>query len=728
MNIKIQKINTHTQLWGLLGPLLIACTLFIVVLRSSAFSWGLPLVAVCGLVLCYKWRWRGVLASLLLLAGVSTQHLIGHSAADWLWTVTLALSIAAAFVVTALTLEEAHHAWEVLSKDAENHRQAIAQVKDSLVSAQNQFQIDRQELLTRLEHAKDELRAREGKLQSSTRLIDIVRDELTVMHEERGKLLEELFQMRQQAAANGDSPMNLAANNHELQARTLTELSQKLVLRDEEIHQLNSQIEAVLMEQRLARQQIATDAAEMAALRQQQKVADMHMANSQAEQMRQRATINELGSHIDMLKMEKELLEASLSGLQSELEHLGKQKQQQAQSTEAYQASLQSLQTLADKYAAELHREQASVKTLKSDFEIKEQSLKQQLAEVNDQLAATAQQLAEWEEKESEYAALANSLMALKAQAKADHNGKEHLERQCKSLSHEIQQAHEKYRLALANENLLQETCDGLQDALAQAQKECQSAAAQETHLQAQCNGLLQEIERTREKYRAAVADQSQLHHQYEALNQDLERTQQRYEVAVAQEGQLRQTLESMELRCQQFDSLKMQHEKAQAELAHFEGIKSNYQALALEQSNLQSVVDQLSAEKAALELQLQEVQPALQTMPPTMQPQGGADIREIRRLEGLYQQLREQFSQKTATLDTTRRELFHTQEKLSAVQREVEESELNGDSEVDSLSSLLAATERELVAVEQEYANEVASLHELISGLMTSQCELAMR
>ena len=97
-------------------------------------------------------------------------------------------------------------------------------------------------------------------------------------------------------------------------------------------------------------------------------------------------------------------------------------------------------------------------------------------------------------------------------------------------------------------------------------------------------------------------------------------------------------------------------------------------------------------------------------------------DDRELRRIEGLYQQLRQQFADKSEVLSTTRKELFVTQEKLSALQKEMEEAKVYEDSETaESLQKLIAAAESELALSEQQHTTEISRLHEVIDSLMAS-------
>lgn len=93
---------------------------------------------------------------------------------------------------------------------------------------------------------------------------------------------------------------------------------------------------------------------------------------------------------------------------------------------------------------------------------------------------------------------------------------------------------------------------------------------------------------------------------------------------------------------------------------------------------------------------------------------------RELRRMEGLYRQLREQFNEKSLMLDSTRRELFCMQEKFLSLQKEVEEKEVFGGRDYEqSLYYILSITEAELNHQMNEFNRETTQLYELIDVLM---------
>ena len=81
---------------------------------------------------------------------------------------------------------------------------------------------------------------------------------------------------------------------------------------------------------------------------------------------------------------------------------------------------------------------------------------------------------------------------------------------------------------------------------------------------------------------------------------------------------------------------------------------------------------------------------------------------------------MRRQFAEKSEVLAATRRELFATQEKFLALQKDQEEARINDESEsIQSLKRLLAEAENELACTEQVHALEIDRLHEVVESLI---------
>lgn len=89
------------------------------------------------------------------------------------------------------------------------------------------------------------------------------------------------------------------------------------------------------------------------------------------------------------------------------------------------------------------------------------------------------------------------------------------------------------------------------------------------------------------------------------------------------------------------------------------------------------------------------------------------------RRAEGMYLQLKEQFIGKSATLDETRRQLFHTQESLLQLQRNLKESEqYSPNPQVQSMTRHILKMQNQFDRKEKIYFAEIDILHDIITKL----------
>lgn len=87
----------------------------------------------------------------------------------------------------------------------------------------------------------------------------------------------------------------------------------------------------------------------------------------------------------------------------------------------------------------------------------------------------------------------------------------------------------------------------------------------------------------------------------------------------------------------------------------------------------------------------------------------------EHRRLQGMYNQLREQFEAKSNLLNETRKELFQVQEQAHVLAKQVNEYQLTGEG-IPQLTLEIA----HLLSQQEEAKNEIIRLEELISSLIT--------
>ena len=151
-----------------------------------------------------------------------------------------------------------------------------------------------------------------------------------------------------------------------------------------------------------------------------------------------------------------------------------------------------------------------------------------------------------------------------------------------------------------------------------------------------------------------------------------------------------------------------------------FESIQGEYQSLAIKRAAEQQITDQQQLELNVLRESIEELQSKAAVEPSIDLANNKQAIdREIRRVTGLYEQLRVQFAEKTTLLDQTRRELFHMQEKEESLNKSFEEAKFNMEREHERhIAELLSNAENELALIEQQ-ESEIKQLNDLITALV---------
>lgn len=134
-------------------------------------------------------------------------------------------------------------------------------------------------------------------------------------------------------------------------------------------------------------------------------------------------------------------------------------------------------------------------------------------------------------------------------------------------------------------------------------------------------------------------------------------------------------------------------------------------------EAKLNEEILSLQSESRLLEQKLKDAEDKLnQPVEPVI---AVADDRELRRVEAMYQQLKQQFNEKTEVLAETRRELFLKEEQFLALQKDFEEAVIAHEYETGiAIESALSQAENERQIEDQWQQTEIEHLHELIDTL----------
>jgi chromosome segregation ATPase len=170
--------------------------------------------------------------------------------------------------------------------------------------------------------------------------------------------------------------------------------------------------------------------------------------------------------------------------------------------------------------------------------------------------------------------------------------------------------------------------------------------------------------------------------------------------------------------------SAKAQEEQNIQQLV-FQELNEEIETLSREKNLLESVLVRLQTEVEILRANEKEkndkaVSDEIALEGQEISHQCEVESQALRIVEGKYNQLREQFAEKSHVLDSSRRELFHVQEKLLSFQKNVEEERLHDSDELGiHFAKQVGQFEKELTLQNFHYQKEIESLEQIITKLI---------
>jgi hypothetical protein len=187
----------------------------------------------------------------------------------------------------------------------------------------------------------------------------------------------------------------------------------------------------------------------------------------------------------------------------------------------------------------------------------------------------------------------------------------------------------------------------------------------------------------------------------------------------------------------QQLQEARQSLSALQAHLEDQQAASFIWQDLLAQSERARSKIEQALEEKAA-ELQLMKQALPVEQTPPAEPQEVISQVRlklngegessgELRRMQGLYRQLKEQFEEKRLSLDEARKALFQATEQAEALKREMQEEE--------AFHRIASAFEKDSIRLRQELEQELSfvqneneSLQELIAALFEESRQQAKK
>jgi hypothetical protein len=758
ININIKDFKA--QFWAIPGPFFIFCILLSIVLNDAITPLILPIVAIIGTIASNLWKWRGVACSSAILALSMVYALQSHASQSWVWIIALTFAIATSFIITALCSEEAYHSWERLNKGSIDYKQAISHLNECYQAAQQKFAAEQNEWNSKLNQLQQQLADKEEKQRSNEQLIKLAKSQIKATLTKQEQLEQDLAKAHQNNAtmeakirqfeALVDPTATLVDTSKEME-----ELQSKLEFAENEIEQLHAQLEETHSKEENAQWQIEGLSQEIIRLKQSH---EMEAKNTLMDMQKQHDdVVSNLSSRLEIAVLEKEAnerkyssekiaiteaflnekqnLEKSILVLQEELENISREDHEKQERLEIANVTQKALEEHLEKALSqneslnqkseELKYYQKECETLQAKLEtyIDADQEKQKQLEI---ASVTQKALEEHLEK------------ALSQNESLNQKSEElkYYQKECETLQAKLEtyiDADQEKQKKLEIANVTKKTLEGqLEKAL--FQNELLHQKNEElTYYQKECENLQAKLknyidaDQENQELHEKLNQQNQIlaiaNHEKEHLLEQLERLHEKQtEIDLLAHKKLQEKYEKL---LEENELLEYQNEELQ-KLKNENGIiQQKLEAfIATEQENedlreklnyqIETIATAISEKKCLLE-QLQQLQEKQKENSESLM-----NSRELRRIEGLYLQLRQQFTEKSNVLLQTRRELFETQEKLLVFQKEREEAKIDDDKEInESLHRLITAAESEIALVEHQHALEINRLHEVIESLL---------
>lgn len=686
-------------LWNVVGPFLALFTVLLMLYHSSPLTPYLGLILAFSLPLCwYLKNWTAVGVGVLLSFLLYFQYDLIQGQA--IWHLGLVVSIVTTLFLTSRSFDEAQDMLKDFSGSSDDSKQEIEQLKTEVEQLKfksiqethaKQKIIDAlsQELKINLDH-KDRLEKSVEQTQNESLIakneLDSARVELeaTRIEFENSKIkvahdLDELLDKRREVLELRDE---LAELHEELRVRPL-EVKNEAIDSSESLKEVDELKELLSRkEQELFNTQFKLDSA-----LEDIQTSESELVRLQNEEINQKNLNNEVADQLEIVKREKALLEQTLNKLQIENEHLQSSKEDSFAQQQSFNEVQQQLTVLQAKYKHELHLKEDELKNLQSRFnQIEGDKAKavQSIEEANRKIKEIEQ---EWSSKVQDKQNLVEHLTIRIEEQKA------HLSNQIQETENKNKDLHAKLAKIETDHSLnLDESTKlkaEIEERRVQAELEFKTAEKElMIKLQNEQELVKKLVQQIEEQKVLSLEEAAKLKAEIEESRLQIE-----LEFKAAEKELINKLQKEQELvkhLTQQFEEnkagfssqLKEFEQKREDLLAHQSQLKNELQ---VKLNHLEKTVreqeDRLKEQQTFIDHKNKEIEALQLKQIPSYHNLEAEDLKQEkslrRRAEGMYNQLRDQFNEKSQTLDETRKTLFLTQETLMKLQNEHNENDL---------------------------------------------------
>lgn len=220
MTQKSSELVLKPLIWSVAGPASVLCSLMLLVIKESPFYIDLTVVAMTGLLIAWRFKLRGALASITLLASVIAYDFWIERDPIGLWDLGLASSIALSFVITALASAETLERMKKASLNAIAEVQSWEEKFSELIGAKQAVEGDLVIQRDRLLETERKASTHAEEAEKFSRLLSLARSELLTEVSKREEAERQVIALAAQAAANTKSVQLLSIAQQEFLAES----------------------------------------------------------------------------------------------------------------------------------------------------------------------------------------------------------------------------------------------------------------------------------------------------------------------------------------------------------------------------------------------------------------------------------------------------------------------------------------------------------------------------
>ncbi|MBN9377833.1 MAG: hypothetical protein BGO14_04145 [Chlamydiales bacterium 38-26] len=691
-------------LWCVLAPLLALLTISILLVRPGPLNPYVALTMVLGIPACWylkKWGFViGFLAVSVLLFTFSSSW-----AQEKIWYSVVMASTLLTLGIAYFSLEEAENlvqenllqgsAEDVEKKEKEDlriiqtqHQSEISHFQtkiDALSKELESYRTQCSDLKSLLDKTKSQEVDAQQEIAHLSQQIESFRLDLETKNLRDEHLLEELLEKRKEV-------LELRDQIHEKDV-DLETLNREIVVLKNELYEIQAELDSKATKDERIFEELLENRKEVLHLRDLLDEANEELKNRPVEI---RNSVDESAledlkklheTNLDVYRKNIETLEEQLKSSQDEALELSKLKQEINQLEEAYKQRPTEIKYVQDETALASLREEYQERILAYEDNIE---------------------------------TLSHELKASKEKSQHLEAAMEAARAEIHVFRHEIKRYQQDYDL-LKNEKTLQS--QQLEHALNQLSDENLRKQQMQQELQAQVQALsknMSEKELELQGLQVLMSKKEQdlfnLQFRLDSAHEDIQKLQ--VQIADHENKQMHDQHVKNEW-IEKIDLLINEKEKLELRLHQLSLEVERLPVMNEEKNKAEKAFQEISAELQQTQQILNQV---LEDQQKTKALSSSEESSLRRRAEGMYLQLREQFNEKSAVLDETRRQLFHTQEALLQLQNTLREQEqFSTHPAVHELIQHILKMQKSYSLLKKQYESEIGDLHEIVSLLSQS-------